>query len=250
MSATFSVSAVSSSGFRRRNGRLDTLLAEGNRALQVLAGAAVAGRANPAGRMPPEGETLDESARRHAAGLMRVNHVGEICAQALYRGQAASCDNAATRELLYEAAQEEVDHLAWCEDRLRELGSRPSLLNPLWYAGAFGLGVLAGRAGTPRNLGFMAETERQVEEHLDSHLADAPSTAAAASSHVSRRMARQSQGLPSDDSRSRAIVSQMREDEIGHRQTAEQAGAHVLPAPVKMAMRLMSRVMTGTAYWV
>jgi len=212
--------------FRRRGGSLDALLIEANRALQVLAGNAVAGRANPAGRMPVGGEELDESARQHAAGLMRVNHVGEICAQALYRGQAAVCQDEPTRALLYQAAQEEVDHLVWCEDRLRELNSRPSVFNPLWYLGSFGLGILAGKAGVPRNLGFMAETERQVEEHLEGHLVD----------------------LPQNDVRSRAIVEQMRQDEIGHRVAAEQAGAHALPNPVKAAMRFMSKVMTTTAY--
>lgn len=226
MTALSSASPAPRSGFRRRGGPLDALLAEANRALQVLGGSAAAGRANPAGRMPKEGDALSESERRHAAGLMRVNHVGEICAQALYRGQAAVCKDEPTRELLYQAAQEEVDHLAWCEDRLRELDSRPSLFNPLWYAGSFGLGLLAGKAGVPRNLGFMAETERQVEEHLEGHLVS----------------------LPEGDSRSRAIVEQMRQDEIGHRVAAEQAGAHALPGPVKTAMRLMSKVMTTTAY--
>jgi len=211
-----------------RRGLLDTALAELNRAMQVLSGHAVASRAYPA--TPPDDAAADAclsaQERRHAAGLMRVNHVGEICAQALYRGQAVQCDDDATRALLYRAAQEETDHLAWCETRLRELDSRPSLLNPLWYAGSFGLGLLAGRAGVPRNLGFMAETERQVEEHLENHLTT----------------------LPASDARSRAVVAHMRDDEIGHRTSAEAAGAQPLPAPVKLAMRLMSRVMTTTAY--
>jgi len=218
-----------------RRGLLDTALTELNRAMNVLSGQAVASRAYP----PREADSMADDAaltdavltdteRRHAAGLMRVNHVGEICAQALYRGQAVQCDDDATRALLYRAAQEETDHLAWCETRLRELDSRPSLLNPLWYAGAFGLGLLAGRAGVPRNLGFMAETERQVEEHLESHLTT----------------------LPAQDARSRAVVTQMRDDEINHRVSAEQAGAQPLPAPVKLAMRLASRVMTTTAYRV
>jgi len=213
-----------------RRGLLDTALTELNRAMSVLTGQAVAGRAYP----PPSTDNMADDAaltdteRRHAAGLMRVNHVGEICAQALYRGQAVQCDDDATRALLYRAAQEETDHLAWCETRLRELDSRPSLLNPLWYAGAFGLGLLAGRAGVPRNLGFMAETERQVEEHLENHLTT----------------------LPAQDARSRAVVTTMRDDEVNHRVSAEQAGAQPLPAPVKLAMRLMSRVMTSTAYRV
>jgi len=214
-----------------RRGLLDTVLTELNRAMSVLTGHAVASRAYPAEAVTEgsaDTEPLTEQERRHAAGLMRVNHVGEVCAQALYRGQAVQCQDNATRALLYRAAQEETDHLAWCEARLRELDSRPSLLNPLWYAGSFGLGLLAGRAGVPRNLGFMAETERQVEEHLENHLTT----------------------LPASDARSRAVVTQMRDDEIGHRVSAEEAGAQPLPAPVKLAMRLMSRVMTMTAYRV
>jgi len=210
-----------------RRSLLDTALTELNRAMSVLTGHSVASRAYPA-ETSADAEPLTEQERRHAAGLMRVNHVGEICAQALYRGQAVQCDDDATRALLYRAAQEETDHLAWCETRLRELDSRPSLLNPLWYAGSFALGLAAGRAGVPRNLGFMAETERQVEEHLENHLTT----------------------LPASDARSRAVVTQMRDDEIGHRASAEAAGAQPLPAPVKLVMRLMSRVMTTTAYRV
>jgi len=228
MTAAFATSSLPRARFRRRGGPLDALLVEADRALRVLSGATVAARANPADEQSACSAALDEAARRHAAGLMRVNHVGEICAQALYRGQAAVCEDESTRALLHQAAQEEVDHLAWCEGRLRELDSRPSLLNPLWYAGSFGLGLLAGKAGVPRNLGFMAETERQVEEHLDGHL----------------------HALPPDDGRSRAIVEQMRQDEIGHRVAAERAGAHALAQPVKMAMRAMSAVMTRTAYWL
>lgn len=204
---------------------LDAILAEAGRALQVLSGAAHAGRANPAGRQRGE-STLSDTERRHAASLMRVNHVGEVCAQALYRGQAVLCDDPATRELLLNAAAEEVDHLAWCRDRLVELQSRPSYLNPLWYAGSFALGLAAGRAGTARNLGFMAETEAQVEQHLDSHL----------------------KRLPEADERSRRIVEQMRTDEINHRTTAERGGAQRLPLPIKLGMRMMAKVMTTTAY--
>jgi len=214
-----------------RRSLLDTALTELNRAMSVLTGNAVASRAYPAetsAESSAGAEPLTDAERRHAAGLMRVNHVGEICAQALYRGQAVQCHDDATRALLHRAAQEETDHLAWCETRLRELDSRPSLLNPLWYAGSFALGLAAGRAGVPRNLGFMAETERQVEEHLENHLTT----------------------LPASDARSRAVVTQMRDDEIGHRVSAEEAGAQPLPAPVKLAMRLMSRVMTTTAYRV
>jgi len=204
---------------------LDAVLAEAGRALQVLAGAASAGRPNPAGRLRGE-STLSDTERRHAAGLMRVNHVGEVCAQALYRGQAIMCEDPATRALLLDAASEEVDHLAWCRERLDELQSRPSYLNPFWYAGSFALGLAAGRAGTARNLGFMAETEAQVEQHLDGHLTQ----------------------LPAGDERSRRIVEQMRTDEIGHRTTAQREGAQRLPLPIRLGMRLMSKVMTTTAY--
>ena len=154
--------------FSRRSGPLDALLAEADRALRVLSGNATAGRPNPASaeELPT---ALSDKEKRHA-GLMRVNHVGEVCAQALYRGQASVCREPAARALLLEAAAEEVDHLVWCNQRLSELGSRPSLLNPVWYAGSFALGVVASYAGVPRNLGFMAETERQVEAHLDGHL--------------------------------------------------------------------------------
>lgn len=210
----------------RRKGPLDAVLGEADRALRVLAGASSAGRPYPAGREATE--TLTPADRRHAAGLMRVNHVGEICAQALYRGQALGCADEAARAMLHEAAAEEVDHLAWCERRLGELRSRPSLLNPLWYAGSFGLGLLASRAGVRRNLGFMAETERQVEAHLDSHL----------------------KRLPTQDERSRQVVDQMKQDEINHRISAERAGAAALPWPVRGAMRALSRVMTSTAYWI
>jgi len=222
-----STSLSSVPSFARRTGRLDALLGEADRALRVLSGAAIAARAYPADAAEAS-DTLDAPQRRHAAGLMRVNHVGEVCAQALYRGQAVACRDAAARELMRRAAAEEVDHLAWCSRRLQELDSRPSLLNPLWYAGSFALGVAASIAGAPRNLGFMAETERQVEEHLDGHL----------------------RSLPEQDQRSRQIVRQMRDDEAAHRASAERAGGVALPAPVRGAMRAMSRVMTGTAYWL
>lgn len=215
------------SGFVKRPGLFDPLIEEANIALQVLSGAVQSSRANPAGLpAPDEASALDERQKSHAAGLMRVNHVGEVCAQALYRGQALVCREPQTVSLLLEAAREEVDHLAWCAERLAELGSRTSLLNPIWYAGSFGIGVLAGRAGVRVNLGFMAETERQVEAHLDGHL----------------------KSLPSEDVRSRRIVEQMKQDEIGHRLTAQDHGAVALPAPVRGAMRLMSKVMTTLAY--
>ena len=207
----------------RRNSFFDQILSETNRALEVLGRSARASRPNPAGKEVSE-ISADEA--RHSAGLMRVNHVGEICAQALYRSQAMLCKDPQATAVLLQAAQEEVDHLAWCDDRLRELDSRPSVFNPLWYAGSFALGLLASRAGVPYNLGFMAETERQVEEHLESHL----------------------QSLPASDNRSRRIVEQMRDEEIEHRRTAENHGAASLPPPVKTLMRMMSKVMTTTAY--
>lgn len=212
---------------------LDEVFAEIGRALQVLDGSATASRPNPAGKMglmsdTENGTTAELTAEemKHAAGLMRVNHVGEICAQALYRGQALFCGDAAIKELLLQAAVEEVDHLVWCNDRLKELSSRPSIFNPLWYAGSLALGMIASKAGTPYNMGFMAETERQVEEHLNSHL----------------------ETLPAHDIRSRVIVEQMRDDEIEHRTTAENNGAVTLPMPIKLAMRAMAKVMTTAAY--
>src|SRR5262249_49046389 len=159
---------------------------------------------------------------------MGVNHAGEIAAQALYHGQALAAHSDATRDLLLHAAKEESDHLAWCEARLRELGSRPSLLNPLWYCGSFAIGVLAAATGDRTSLGFVAETERQVEGHLDEHLTR----------------------LPTADTRSRAILNAMRTDEIAHGATAKAAGASELPAPVRALMRHAARVMTTTAYWI
>ena len=214
------------SGFVRRHGMFDALIAEADMALQVLSGAVRSKRPNPAAMLATESQELDIEQKRHAAGLMRVNHVGEICAQALYRGQSVVCKDAACTQVLLEAAAEEVDHLAWCGQRLSELDARPSILNPIWYLGSFVLGSLAGRSGVPHNLGFMAETERQVEAHLDSHL----------------------ERLPAQDSRSRAIVLQMKNDEIKHRETAENHGALPLPAPVKGVMQAISRLMTTTAY--
>jgi 3-demethoxyubiquinol 3-hydroxylase len=159
---------------------------------------------------------------------MRVNHAGEIAAQALYHGQAFVSRSAATQEMLLKSAREESDHLAWCETRLKELGSRPSLLNPLWYCGSFAIGVLAAAAGDRASLGFVVETERQVEGHLNDHLTR----------------------LPSGDTRSRAILDVMRTDEIAHGATARAAGASELPAPVRVLMRQVARVMTTTAYWI
>jgi len=213
----------------RRQGPIDQLVAEAAIALQVLSGAAVASRPNPAGPdQQPGSDALTAQERRHSAGLMRINHVGEICAQALYRGQALAVEREQTKELLREAAREEVDHLAWCQQRLKELDSRVSLLNPIWYAGSFALGVLASRAGERYNLGFMAETERQVEAHLDGHL----------------------KSLPAKDERSRQIVTQMRDDEIKHRRTAQQQGGVELPFPVPAIMKKMSKLMTKTVYYI
>ena len=215
-----------SGSWRRRESRVDRLLAEAGRALQVLDGSVSRNRPYPAGDGAADGTALSAPEVRHAAGLMRVNHVGEVCAQALYRGQALLCRDESVREVFLHAAEEEVDHLSWCRQRLGELHSRTSILNPLWYVGSFGLGVLASRVGKARNLGFMAETERQVEEHLNGHL----------------------ESLPAHDTRSRLVVTQMRDDEIGHRATAERHGAVPLPAPARLAMRCMSRLMTVTAY--
>lgn len=203
----------------------DTVLTELDRALRVLAGVAGATRPYPAvSAEAPAALSRDE--KRHAAALMRINHVGEVCAQALYRGQALCCREPAVRELLRHAAAEEVDHLGWCSQRLIELQSRPSLLNPLWYAGSFALGILAGYAGSAWNLGFMAETERQVERHLEGHL----------------------QALPAADQRSREIVQKMMQDEATHRSDAEKAGGIPLPAPMRGAMRAMAAIMKATAY--
>jgi 3-demethoxyubiquinol 3-hydroxylase len=205
---------------------VDRLICEFDRALRTLAGVARAARPSPAARLP---ETdLEPGSRARAAALMRVNHVGEVCAQALYQGQAATARDGGTRAALEQAAREEEDHLAWSADRIRELGGRPSLLNPLWYAGALALGAAAGALGDRWNLAFLAETERQVEAHLSGHL----------------------QTLPAEDRRTRAVVEAMRADEARHRDTALNAGAAELPLPVRAAMRLASRVMTTVAYRV
>lgn len=203
---------------------LDRLLDDAQRALETVLGAPAAERGNPAVGVPEV--ALDDDDRRHAAGLMRINHVGEVCAQALYCGQAAVARDEATRTHLLHAAQEETDHLAWCADRLRELDSRPSLLNPLWYAGSYAIGALAGLRGDGWNLGFVVETEHQVEAHIDEHL----------------------QSLPADDARSRAILRTMKADEARHAAAAEQAGARILPPPLPTLMALASTVMKSIAY--
>jgi ubiquinone biosynthesis monooxygenase Coq7 len=202
----------------------DRVLIEAQRGLDSVLGRPAAQRPNPAG---DDAEIiLDADERRHAAGLMRINHVGEICAQALYSGQAAVARDEATRADLLAAAAEETDHLAWCAERLDELGSRPSLLNPVWYAGSYAIGVLAGLRGDGWNLGFVVETERQVEAHLAEHL----------------------QTLPEADRRSRAILRQMKDDEARHADNAEQAGARVLPQPVPSLMAAASKLMKTVAY--
>lgn len=203
---------------------LDRWLTEAQRALDTVFGCPAAARPYPAGDAPAP--ALDAGERRHAAGLMRINHVGEVCAQGLYFGQAAVARDDATREHLLEAAQEETDHLAWCARRLRELDSRPSLFNPLWYAGSYAIGTLAGLRGDGWNLGFVVETERQVEAHLDEHL------------HT----------LPAADRRSREVVAVMKADEARHADNAEQAGARVLPPPIPALMAAASALMKTIAY--
>ncbi|HUE45092.1 MAG TPA: 2-polyprenyl-3-methyl-6-methoxy-1,4-benzoquinone monooxygenase [Aestuariivirgaceae bacterium] len=205
---------------------IDRMIGEFDRALRAVAGVAQAARPSPGGQV--EEAELDSKQREHAAALMRVNHVGEVCAQALYQGQALTARNEAAREALENAAREEQDHLAWSAERIRELGGRPSLLNPLWYAGSFAMGAIAGALGDRWNLAFLAETEHQVEEHLSGHL----------------------QALPESDRRTRAEVEAMRLDEARHRATALQLGAAELPEPAKAAMRLASKVMTTVAYRV
>jgi ubiquinone biosynthesis monooxygenase Coq7 len=203
---------------------IDRLLIDAQNALDTVFGAPLAQRANPSAS---EAEVvLDEDERRHAAGLMRINHVGEVCAQALYVGQAAVARDPGTRAHLLEAAQEETDHLAWCAQRLDELDSRPSLLNPLWYAGSYAIGALAGLRGDGWNLGFVVETERQVEAHLDEHL----------------------QTLPAADARSRAILEVMKADEARHADDAQAQGARVLPPPVPTLMAMASNLMKSIAY--
>src|SRR5438094_7910497 len=193
---------------------MDRWISEFDRALRAVAGVANAARHSPA-EDQPEAE-LDTGARAHAAALMRVNHVGEICAQALYQGQSLTARNPEVKAALEQAAREEQDHLAWSIERIRELGGRPSLLNPFWYAGSFAIGALAGALGDRWNLAFLAETERQVEEHLNGHLAR----------------------LPASDERTRVLVTAMRDDEAKHRATALRMGGTELPGPAKLAMRL------------
>lgn len=205
---------------------LDQAIIEFDKALRTVFAAAPTARTRPGTDLAEAELTADE--RRHAAALMRVNHVGEVCAQALYQGQALTSHDPATRAALVQAAWEETEHLNWTEKRIEELGGRKSLLNPLWYAGSLGLGVLAGKFGDKWNLGFLAETERQVGAHLTDHL----------------------KRLPSSDERSRAVLRQMAIDEAEHADTAIRLGAAELPAPIKVAMQISSKLMTSTAYFV
>ncbi|SNC62718.1 2-polyprenyl-3-methyl-6-methoxy-1,4-benzoquinone monooxygenase [Polynucleobacter victoriensis] len=211
------------SDVKLKHSPLDGFIIEFDRALRSIVGATPMRRPVPQSA-PTENLTTQE--KQHAAGLMRVNHVGEVCAQALYQSQKLHAKSSDLKDKLEHAAIEEEDHLAWCEQRLSELDSRPSLLNPLWYAGSFVLGSVAGLAGDKVSLGFVSETEKQVENHLDGHLTE----------------------LPTNDYRSMAIVAQMREDEIAHGQMARDEGGIDLPNPVKTAMKMMAKVMTSTAY--
>lgn len=195
-------------------------------ALRVMSGVSTATRSSPAEQAAEK--TLSDADRRHSAALMRVNHVGEVCAQALYQAQAQFAHTDEVRQQLLHAGQEEEDHLAWTAQRLRELGSHTSFLNPLWYVGAYALGAVAGRLGDTRSLGFVVETERQVEAHLNSHL----------------------QRLPTNDAKSRAIVAQMSADEAAHGETAKLLGAQQVTPLTQQVMGAMAKVMTTTAYYI
>jgi 3-demethoxyubiquinol 3-hydroxylase len=205
---------------------IDELIIAFDRGLRTVFAPARSSRATPGEDLPDI--QLAEDQRRLSASLMRVNHTGEICAQALYQGQALTARDSRAKAALESAAREETEHLAWTEHRIQELGGRKSLLNPAWYVGSFAIGALAGLAGDRWNLGFLAETEHQVVAHLGGHL----------------------ERLPEEDRKSRAIVAGMREDEARHATSAIGHGGAQLPAPVKAMMRLSSKVMTGTAYWI
>jgi len=211
----------------------DTFISAADRALRALLAPPAAGRPLPVAASPTAARggqnrqpTLSSDDLRESAALMRVNHAGEVAAQALYHAQALFARDPDVRDFMLHAAREETDHLAWCETRLKELGARPSLLNPLWYAGSFGIGALAALLGDKASLGFVAETERQVEGHLKSHL----------------------ERLPADDTRSRAIVAAMCHDEAGHGRQAESAGGTRLPGPIRELMRRTAGIMTHTSY--
>lgn len=207
-------------------GTIDRLISEFDKGLRTVFTTARSHRPHPdrdLGESP-----LDETEKKHVAGLMRVNHSGEICAQALYNGQALTARSKTTQAALRQASEEETEHLAWCEKRLNELGSHKSLLNPVFYASSFALGALAGAIGDKWNLGFLAETEYQVGNHLKGHL----------------------ERLPAQDEKSRAILQQMQADEARHATTAMAHGAAELPEAVRKAMQLTSRIMTNTTYWI
>jgi 3-demethoxyubiquinol 3-hydroxylase len=204
----------------------DRLISSFDRGLRTLFAPAVSARDTPGAELPDT--AMDASRRSHAAALMRVNHTGEVCAQALYQGQALTSRSDSARTALESAAKEETEHLQWTQQRIEELGGRKSLLDPLWYAGAFAMGAASGLLGDRWNLGFLAETERQVVQHLDGHLKE----------------------LPREDLKSRAIVEEMRLDEARHALTAQHHGGAELPLPVRAMMRLASAVMTRTAYWL
>jgi len=210
----------------RRYNFKDRLVVGLDQAMRTVFGGTAPGRENPALRVE-EGD-LSVSERRAAVGLMRVNHAGEVAAQALYQGQSVTARGTQVKRVMEQAAQEENDHLVWCRARLKELNGSTSLLDPFWYAGAFTIGTVAGLLGDKANLGFLAETERQVVEHLDGHL----------------------ERLPGKDERSRAIVKQMRDDELSHARTAVEQGALEFTRPVKSLMRFGARVMTRSAYWI
>ena len=209
---------------------LDHLIIETDRVLRTLSGTSAQRRPTPKSTISAQSAeiVLSEAEKKHAAGLMRVNHVGEICAQALYQAQRLTSRSQVIKEQLTQAAIEEEDHLAWCALRLKELNSRPSFLNPIWYGGSFMLGVIAGLSGDRWSLGFVAETEKQVTKHLDGHL----------------------QSLPEGDLASRAIVEQMRIEESLHQEMASEAGAATLPKVAQQGMQIASRLMTKTAYYV
>jgi 3-demethoxyubiquinol 3-hydroxylase len=205
---------------------LDQFIMGMDKVLRVVSGVVSASRPNPAAKIMDG--TLDSAERRHSAGLMRVNHVGEVCAQALYESQGRFAKNEALRQQFVHAGREEEDHLAWTAERLHELGSRTSILNPLWYVGAYSIGVVVAHMGDAQSLGFVVETERQVEEHLAGHL----------------------DRLPILDQKSRAIVEQMRADEREHGAKAQSMGAAETPLRVQQTMQAMARIMTVTAYYV
>ena len=204
----------------------DSVIAEFDRALRTVLGEPQSHRGNPADAVADE--PLDEGQRRRAAALMRVNHCGEVCAQALYQGQALASSSPEIRAALARASSEEADHLAWSAQRIRELGGRASLLNPVWYAGALAMGYAAGKLGDRWSLGFLAETERQVESHLQGHL----------------------ERLGGRDAKTRAVIEAMQQEEAGHRKTAEALGGRELPPPVKQGMRWAAKLMTTTSYWI